>query len=102
MRCHIALRREPVHSVSPRQDFEEVLDEAECQIDQRCVDWYEVGLKRGINKALDWIGEGKIIFENDVFETDYDSFELQVKIKLAGRRREPYRFEIEAEDLGFK
>ncbi len=96
----MALDREPVHTRWPSQDFELLLDEIPEAMKAKALEWYERGIKRGLARATDLMGSGKITVKDGVV---YAPSEIQVNVrtKFRGEEWESREFIVDTTDIGF-
>ncbi len=95
------LGREPLHSRSPRQDFELLVDDLPASIKERALQWYERGIKRGIAYATDKVVDGTFKLDDDGSLIAPDIFSLKVRTKILNGKWESHKIEIDPEDVGF-
>ncbi|CAB3643582.1 hypothetical protein [Trinickia soli] len=95
-----ALDRDPVHTRRPSQDFELLLDEIPEAMKTKALEWYERGIKRGLARATDLMGSGKITVAEGVV---YAPSEIQVNVrtKFRGEEWESREFIVASTDIGF-
>lgn len=95
------LKRQPSHSKYPSSDFEEIVEYTVSEVmKEKALQWYEMGIKRGMAKATDMMLFGKIYKKNEeVFAPD--EFTIKVKTRFSGEDWERHEFLIKSEDIGF-
>lgn len=95
------LRIDPEHTEYPSDDFKEMADLIPEKVREKALQWYKMGIKRGLAKATDMMLEGKISKrKNTVFCPS--NFEVKVITKFAGEKWKSRKYTIRAKDIGFK
>jgi len=96
----------PEHTRSPKRDFQATLAKLRDTIDENTIEvmleFYEMGLRRGIDDATSAVANGKFYFKGDELRcpkkfTVTESFEFP-----GSRRRQAYEFTFSPEEIGFE
>ncbi|WP_298242038.1 hypothetical protein [uncultured Bradyrhizobium sp.] len=88
------------HTRSPRADFDQLLKDVR---DPRKLaeSYYLMGLKRGLNKATDYILDGTFNFDKQGDLRSPKKLKVDVRLGLPGQSVKPRSFKINADDFGF-
>lgn len=68
---------------------------------QEVIKWYELGVKRGMNKATDLMADGEIYKEGDTVYAP-DEMTVNVRLKISGRPWKKIEIKVRPKDIGFK
>ena len=105
-----------VNGGSPRENFDETVDlvvekleaaEAKAEFSKArkqktALDWYRLGLRRGVERATQAVADGKFTLKNATLSSPAE-FTIRKKVKLPGAEEgEMMEFTFTAEELGFK
>lgn len=81
----------------PSEDFQNAID----LIDEKIVNTYKLGLRRGLTQVIDWIADGTISFQDGEFKVNDD---LKIEIKRAKRdgTMQVLRYKLTHNDIGLE
>lgn len=94
------LRRSPLNSRYPSDDVDEVLDDLDQDIYDRLIRMYEKGLRKGIEKATDWMLDGVIEHQKGRL-VQQRPFTAKVRLTIRGHAARSYTFNIDPKIVGF-
>lgn len=96
------LKRKPIHTNRPSFDFEEMIDEILPEaMKEKALEWYQRGIKRGMDKATDLMVSGKIHRKGEVVYAP-EKMKVRVRTKFSGEDWENHLFLIRSKEIGFK
>lgn len=75
----------PEHSKSPKHDFEKLLMGLDDKVAEIALNFYRMGLRRGLIKATDWVVDGKLKYKDGRL-TGPDSFVITMNIKMPNQK----------------
>lgn len=90
----------PRHGSLPSKDFEDLTQAIPEALREKALEWYELGIKRGMRYATDRMADGTIHMEKGQVLAPH-SFELKLKVRFAGGEWEPRPVKVRAADIGF-
>lgn len=81
----------------PSEDFQNAVD----LIDEKIVNTYKLGLKRGLIQVISWIANGTITYQNGEFKIN-DDLKIEIKRVKPDGTFQILRYKLIPEDIGLE
>lgn len=95
------LKVKAYHTQFPSEDFVKIANLIGEKSKERALQFYELGLRRGLRKATDWFADGTIHYKDGEVEAPA-ILKVKVKIKFSGSGWQKHSFGIKTKDIGFR
>lgn len=91
----------PEHTGYPKEDFEEIINKLDGNLNEVALKFYRLGLRRGMIKATDMVVDGTLKYDKGILECPGD-IEVKVKIKMPNEDIKKKKFTFKPKSIGFE
>jgi len=95
------LKIDPEHTTHPSDDFQEIAELIPEMQKEKALQWYEMGIKRGMINATNMMLDGTLKLNDGTLYCP-ENIKVRVKTRFAGEDWKKQKFEFKAEEIGFE